>query len=724
MMSGNEKKIPFALFNSKALFNPYQYLPFEKIMEWKDGKYVLNGKNLLITDEVGVGKTFEAGIILQELLQNKPDLTVLILCPVKLCANWVSELAENFYIGAENYRESKTVDQITVIPYSAFSNKSAQSMQEEIENEKELIKPDDKQENCTLIDDLKEQLRHYDVLILDEAHYVRNSGKLWEGVKQLESIESGDGLRIFMTGTPIFNRAEDYDNIIELLTGGYSVPRQFETTRTLQGEANCYDNMLEIKYGGLNEGKPGTLIPWNGQEASVYSEICKTEEVEADDYYDDDSDDPGEDDEIREVSVYGNRTGILKRLSSSSFYVLKKWIESRKEDDGFTDLADRLKDYSTERDSKLGALKDLLHYLKKDNGSNFPGTPLKAIIFSSFRMTCEYLNKMLGSDYNVGLITGQTGVKEVNRVKLEFKDTKNDYVLICSDAAKEGHNLQFCHYIIHYDLPFTPAAIGQRNGRIYRKGQKADPKCFYMLMGTDNSHLAGYDERLFGEIIMEKCQLVGEAADQKIISKMNILPGDSRDILESYINNYLGLNGEESEKQGVEDQGERDKIIKRAKYILKKRYYDPACVKSDNDNDVPSSDKNEKDWVKSKAEELYNKLESLTSEGLIKEIKRLLLTDFVNEMNPKDLYIPLYIKRLEDFMKEHFGYVRIVPDNEESDNADDSYSKVCDEFINVCKEYIEKSGICVEDHKYCHDMMRDEKMSIEEYKKQFKALSE
>lgn len=684
-MSEIEYKIPFALFNSKALFNPYQYLPFEKIMEWKDGKYVLNGKNLLITDEVGVGKTFEAGIILQELLQNKPDLTVLILCPVKLCANWVSELAENFYIGAENYRESKTVDQITVIPYSAFSNKSAQSMQEEIENEKELIKPDDKQENCTLIDDLKEQLRHYDVLILDEAHYVRNSGKLWEGVKQLESIESGDGLRIFMTGTPIFNRAEDYDNIIELLTGGYSVPRQFETTRTLQGEANCYDNMLEIKYGGLNEGKPGTLIPWNGQEASVYSEICKTEEVEVDDYYDDDSDDPGEDDEIREVSVYGNRTGILKRLSSSSFYVLKKWIESRKEDDGFTDLADRLKDYSTERDSKLGALKDLLHYLKKDNESNFPKTPLKAIIFSSFRMTCEYLNEMLGSDYNVGLITGQTGVKEVNRVKLEFKDTKNDYVLICSDAAKEGHNLQFCHYIIHYDLPFTPAAIGQRNGRIYRKGQKADPKCFYMLMGTDNSHLAGYDERLFGEIIMDKCHLVSEAAKENLVSKMNILPGDSSKILEFYIENYF----EPDKPENPDAEKAHKKKINRAKRILKKRYFD---VSRDNANSDETGEKGQ--WLDKEAEGLFNKLtedkEGISEDnldGIIKEIKEKLKKDFDNTKDPGELYIPCYEKTLRDFIHSHFGV-----------ECDDS-REAKEQFITVCEEYV---GNAV--HKYVHDV--------------------
>ncbi len=345
-----------------------------------------------------------------------------------------------------------------------------------------------------------------------------------------------------------------------------------------------------------------------------------------------------------------------------------------------------------------------MDHLKNKNNE---GVAFKAVIFSSYRFTCEYLKDNLESNFIVDVITGKTSVKEVNRIKGEFKNTDNDYILICSDAAKEGHNLQFCHYIIHYDLPFSPAVIGQRNGRIYRRGQQHTPECFYMLMGEDGSKLAGYDDRIFGQIIMEKCQLVGEAADQKIISKMNILPGDSRDILESYINNYLGLNGEESEKQGVEDQGERDKIIKRAKYILKKRYYDPVLAKTNDDND-------EKAWVVPKAGQFYGELDSCLKNGQdpnnsIDNIRQLLLKDFKNKMDPQDLYIPLYIKRLEDFMKEHFGYV--------TDNAGD-------EFIKVCKEYIEKSGICVEDHKYCHDMMRDEKMSIEEYKKQFKALSE
>lgn len=93
----DENNIPVALFNSKALFNPYQYKPFFKFFDFDGNRWNWNVNNLFITDEVGVGKTFEAGIILEELLKNNPNLSILIISPVKLCENWEVEMRENFF---------------------------------------------------------------------------------------------------------------------------------------------------------------------------------------------------------------------------------------------------------------------------------------------------------------------------------------------------------------------------------------------------------------------------------------------------------------------------------------------------------------------------------------------------------------------------------------------------------------------------------------------------
>jgi len=87
--------------------------------------------------------------------------------------------------------------------------------------------------------------------------------------------------------------------------------------------------------------------------------------------------------------------------------------------------------------------------------------------------------------------------------------------------------------LIHYDLPYTPAAIGQRNGRIYRRGQEGIPKAFYMLFNK------GYDLRLFGEIIVGKCQVIKNMEEEGKLSWINILPNDARNYVNACIKQYI-----------------------------------------------------------------------------------------------------------------------------------------------------------------------------------------
>lgn len=103
---------------------------------------------------------------------------------------------------------------------------------------------------------------------------------------------------------------------------------------------------------------------------------------------------------------------------------------------------------------------------------------------------------------------------------------------------------QFCQNLIHYDFPFTPAAIGQRNGRIYRKGQEGIPKVYYMFTnGT-------YDERLFGEIIVSKARIVKIASEKKLVSVLDVLPNDSNNYFEKCIKAYFNdLVSAEERKQ-------------------------------------------------------------------------------------------------------------------------------------------------------------------------------
>ena len=686
------KKVPKALFNSKALFNPYQYLPFSKMMSWdnENGRYIENGKNILVTDEVGVGKTFEIGIILRELLHWNSELIVLILCPVKLCENWKKELYDNFYIGATNYYQERTFGQITIIPYSYFSSKKSKTMTEDMNNEDELRKEKCEGEQDTL--HLNEELLDilpYDILILDEAHYIRNKGKLWGYVNRLieESEENESKPKIFMTGTPVFNNEKDYNNITELLTK--ELPKgntqEFGITKTLQSEANCYDKLLEIEVwnypkvttGSGLENEQSGITP-NNIEKDIIDKLYATK--------------------------YGRLTGFLKRIASSSIYSLNKFIENRDdfsseiseykesiEDDFDTDdleaddLINILKNWQHKDDTKFNALKELI---KKEFDEN---SNKKAIIFSCFIKTCEYLKEHLKEDYHVYLITGGASANQVESTKAMFEKDNEPSILICSDAAKEGHNLQFCQLLIHYDLPYTPAAIGQRNGRIYRRGQEGIPKAFYMLFNQ------GYDLRLFGEIIVGKCQVIKNMEEEGKLSWINILPNDARDYVNACIKKYIEerLNESNNEKMDV------------AREVLEKKFLEIRI--DDEGKKIKNVNGNvSKVWNHKRAEELYNQMNENFNGDITEALTNLFTNE--NEINSDDLqkyYKEKYDKQLKKFCEEYLD----TDLRESSESAEEI-------FKNSCKKIVGEN-----DNKFCHDMI-DSDITIREYKEQFKPLKE
>jgi len=707
------KKVPKALFNSKALFNPYQYLPFSKMMSWdnENERYIENGKNVLVTDEVGVGKTFEIGIILRELLHLNPELTILILCPVKLCENWKKELYDNFYIGAINYYQEKTFGQITIIPYSYFSSKKSKSMTEDMKNEDELRKGKCEREQETL--HLTEELSNilpYDILILDEAHYIRNKGKLWWYVNRLieESEENESKPKIFMTGTPVFNNEEDYNNITELLTK--ELPKEntqeFGITKTLQSEANCYDKLLNINMcnypkatTGIGSDNVQRGITPNNIEKDIIDELYATKNKD--------------DVNNREKSKYGRLTGFLKRIASSSIYSLNKFIENRDtfsteileyyesteedfdtEDFEANDLKDILKNWQPNDDTKLQALLELIKSEFYNNSNK------KAIIFSCFINTCEYLKEHLEKYYHTYLITGETSAKQVENMKVMFEKDEKPSILICSDAAKEGHNLQFCQLLIHYDLPYTPAAIGQRNGRIYRRGQEGIPKVFYMLFNQ------GYDLRLFGEIIVGKCQVIKDMEEEGKLSWINILPNDARDYVNACIKQYI------EERLNESNKGK----INAAKELLEKKFSE-IRIDDEGKKIKDENGKVSKFWNHKRAEELYNQMNENFNGDITEALTNLFTEE--NEINGntlKDYYKQKYDEQLKKFCEEYLDKDLI----ESSESAKDTFKKICRKIVGE------------NDNKFCHDMIEsditnrenEEQLTIREYKEQFKPLKE
>lgn len=533
-MSINIDNLPTALLNSKALFNPYQYLPLQHLMGEK-GK-----DNLLITDEVGVGKTFEAGIIMQELLKQNNNLRILLICPPKLMKQWEKEIYDNFFIklrdlkpflNNSNYTK-ELYPQFGILPYSFFKNPK--------DNDEELIEdPDPNQDqdpDPAAAKELPVPDIDFDLLILDEAHYIRNKGSI--GYKCIaELIEKNSKAKcVFMTATPIFNKEDDYKNLEKLLelNGGFNV------TKTLQGEANCYDYMLSIKH---------EIVEPSTEETDVFNEL----KVDQDD----------EDKDEDNGAEYGQLTGFLGRAAASSIDYLKTFLDDANNEKikkdlknfrdqtgeksvdvnnvGMADLKTLLADVT--KDSKLDKLTEILKKIKTTKEKN---TQNGVIIFSSFIHTCDYLEEKLNeAGYQIFLYIGSLDKNKADNLLSKFKKTVTEYteknedklaILICSDVAKEGLNLQFCQHLIHYDPPFTPAAIGQRNGRIYRKGQKGKPTVYFITVK------GSYDDRLFDEIIKGKAKIIDDLAKEEKIAFSVNLPGSDIDFIKEIFTDAGKIN--------------------------------------------------------------------------------------------------------------------------------------------------------------------------------------
>lgn len=126
----------------------------------------------------------------------------------------------------------------------------------------------------------------------------------------------------------------------------------------------------------------------------------------------------------------------------------------------------------------------------------------KVLVFTEFRQTQDFLIRVLNEQgLKCEKVNGSMSMEERHRALVNFRDEAD--VLVATDAAGESLNVQFCHIVFNYDLPWNPMALEQRIGRVDRIGQKYEVKAFNML--TNNS----VDYRIYN-IIVEKLDIIME----------------------------------------------------------------------------------------------------------------------------------------------------------------------------------------------------------------------
>lgn len=547
------EKSPFkCLLNADIELNPHQINAFCAAIQ------ALKTGGIILADEVGLGKTIEAGLVLNYVLDSGAK-KVLIALPATLRKQWEVELQEKFGLN------SIILDRYTV-------ERDALEIKRRLEDRDKISIVIASYDYASKLIKRFPSVK-WDFLIIDEAHNLRN---VFHGTKRAKNLfDLTKGMpKILLTATPLQNALTDLHGLVSFID-----PRIFGSEKVFNRrfvEGGDYEELKQELLPVLYR----TLRRDVGKYMSFSKRTCITVDFhlsqEEKDLYD------ATNTFLRREPLYSipnsNRGLIIlvirKLLASSSFALIETFevlekrleklyegtksadaqegfnlfwdfVEDEIDEDGFDEYDDEetaakkqaIKEElgivrnilalarSISTNAKIIALKEALstafaHQAAEDIAQ-------KAVVFTESKRTQKYIaGELRKSGYNeedILLFNGDFDdamTKEIFRAwqvknhgktnygrSVEYKHAIVDFfksnakVLIVTDAGSEGLNLQFCNTIINYDLPWNPQKIEQRIGRCHRYGQTHDVAAINLL-NTDNEA----DRRVY-DILSKKFEL-------------------------------------------------------------------------------------------------------------------------------------------------------------------------------------------------------------------------
>ena len=437
----------------------------------------MNGKAIL-ADEVGLGKTIEAGLILKEYMIRGLVKKVLILVPASLVTQWASELNSKFYIPAITQRKSYVWEQCDVVISSIDTAKRSPH--------REIIYKQD-----------------YDLVIIDEAHKLKNNKtKNYEFVQNLKKK-----FCLLLTATPIQNRISEIFNLVSLLKPGHLGSETDFYNKYKKDSRSLDDDQYLKKLVNkvmIRNRRADTGIEWT--KRIVETIIIEFSEKERELY--DAVSSFGQGNAIMNKSQFSCLTLQREACSSreSVYYTLKNMLQKEENDSqAFHQQIGQLISLVEAVDTNSKAEK-ALELIKEIND--------KVIIFTEYRATQVFLQWFL-KQHGITSVPFRGGFKRGKKDWMRELFKNNAQVLIATEAGGEGINLQFCSHIINYDLPWNPMRLEQRIGRIHRLGQEKDVKIYnFAIRGTVEEHVM----KLLYEKIHLFEKVIGELDD--ILTKM------------------------------------------------------------------------------------------------------------------------------------------------------------------------------------------------------------
>ena len=478
---------------------PHQLHVLNRAMETNNIRYIL-------ADEVGLGKTIEAGMIIRELKSRGLVSRILVVCPTGLVTQWASEMQEKFH---EKFQVILPSDYDTIRRLT--DNDDVYGQFDQVISPMDSIKPIEKYNEERIYSIINSG---WDLIIIDEAHRVAGSSGEVARYKLGNLLAQASPYLLLLSATPHNGKTEPFLRLIRLLDAdafpnAKSIVREQVAPfliRTEKREAIDNNGNLLFK----NRIMHLVTISWddrNNLQRELYemvsSYVAKTYN-----------------------KALRNRKKnmcliflliIMQRMVTSSTAAIRQSLERRlnvlleqrtcvgnlrEEDLDELNIEDGVEDaleaISLDMELEIEELKQIISLAKQAQFQNQDAKvePLlneidailsedrtqKVIIFTEFVATQTYLQELLvNRDYTVTILNGGMSIDERNAAMQEFKTSTS--IFISTDAGGEGLNLQFANIIINYDLPWNPMKIEQRCGRVDRIGQQRDVHIYNFIVG-------------------------------------------------------------------------------------------------------------------------------------------------------------------------------------------------------------------------------------------------
>lgn len=481
-------------------FTPFDY----QIQAARTALRRFRGRGLLC-DEVGLGKTIEAGMVLKEYLMRQMVERVLIITPPALVEQWREELATKFHLDDFVTSTDSQFRELGAEAWAAFPRVIAS------------LATARRKEHRTQISRIP-----YDLVIVDEAHHLKNRSSVsWKFVNNLQRRYV-----LMLTATPVQNDLNELYNLITLLKPGQlKSQREFRRQFVVPGDPRLPKNrgrlreLLADVMVRHTRGQVKVKLPprqahtirlnLSAEERALYDEVS---------------------DFVRQGFKLVSQGGRGAQAAKFTLQIIQREIGSSPQAaestlralalqsrmsplrDDLLSLAERTNQVSSW--AKADALEKLLRSLLGSNGH----TREKVIIFTHFRRTLDLLAERLERmELPLEVYHGGLSSKAKDQVIRDFEGDAQ--VLLSTEAAGEGRNLQFCRNMINFDLPWNPMRIEQRVGRIHRIGQTQEVRIYNLVaQGTVEDYILDIlDQKLnmFELVIGEMDMILGHLADER-----------------------------------------------------------------------------------------------------------------------------------------------------------------------------------------------------------------